>query len=141
TPWATYIGFSPAVPGVEHLGVRLLGMVSLKGLDKIDVCELVPFAPGEAESELIDRDPLVMILRQDYHQKPEPIETYEVVGGREERDHTTTERLIASEIVICVRAESDDEEDEVLIGEWDPRSDDVRRPLRLPRSDFERLFS
>jgi hypothetical protein len=43
--------------------------------------------------------------------------------------------------VICVPAEGVDEEDEVLIGEWDPRSDDVRRPLRLPRGDFERLFS
>jgi hypothetical protein len=29
----------------------------------------------------------------------------------------------------------------VLIGEWDPRSDDVRRPLRMPRGDFQRLFA
>jgi hypothetical protein len=140
TGWATYIGFSPAIPGVELLGVRLLGMVSLKGLDKIDVCELVPFAPGEAESELIDRDPLVMLLRQDFHQQQDE-DTYTPLQVERRDDTTTTERLISSEIVICVRAESGDEEDEVLIGEWDPRSDDVRRPLRLPRGDFERLFS
>jgi hypothetical protein len=30
---------------------------------------------------------------------------------------------------------------EVLIGEWDPLSDDVRNPVRLPRADFQRLFS
>ena len=47
----------------------------------------------------------------------------------------------AAEIVICVKTQSPDLEDEVLIGEWDPRSDDVRRPLRIPRGDFQRLFS
>lgn len=139
TPWATYLGFSPALAGVEFLGVRLLGMVSLKGLDKIDVCELVPFAPGEAESEPIDSsDPLELLLRQDFHQKGE--DSYVALPERRD-DTTTTERLIASEIVICIRSESSDLEDEVLIGEWDPRSDDVRRPLRLPRGDFQRLFS
>jgi len=139
TPWATYIGFPPSVGGVELLGVRLLGMVSLKGLDKIEVCELVPFAPGEAESEPIDKDPLVMILRQEFHQTPQN-GSYEPIVATDLDATTTTERLIASEIVICVRNEGDSE-DEVLIGEWDPRSDDVRRPLRLPRGDFERLFS
>jgi hypothetical protein len=138
TPWASYIGFAPAVPGVEILGVRLLGNTALKGLDNVEVCELVPFAPGEAESEPIDSsDPLVMLLRQDYHQPAG--DTYDTVLPY---DHTTTiERLIASEIVICVRSESSDLEDEVVIGEWDPRSDDLRRPLRLPRGDFQRLFS
>jgi hypothetical protein len=138
TPWASYIGFAPAVPGVEILGARLLGNTALKGLDNVEVCELVPFAPGEAESEPIDStDPLVMLLRQDYHQPAG--DTYDTVLPY---DHnTTTERLIASEIVICVRSESSDLEDEVLIGEWDPRSDDLRRPLRLPRGDFQRLFA
>jgi hypothetical protein len=28
-----------------------------------------------------------------------------------------------------------------VIGEWDPRSDDVYRPLRLPSSDFQKLFA
>ena len=48
---------------------------------------------------------------------------------------------MSSEIVICVKSSSSDLDDEVLIGEWDPRSDDVYRPLRLPRGDFQRLFS
>ena len=44
------------------------------------------------------------------------------------------------EIVICVKADAD-AADEVLIGEWDPVSDDVRNPLHIPYGDFQRLFS
>ncbi len=35
--YGTYIAFSPAVAGVDLLGIRLLGMVSLKGLDDVEV--------------------------------------------------------------------------------------------------------
>ena len=141
-PFGTYLGFAPALAGVELVGTRLLGMVSLKGLDKIDVCELVPFAAGEVEAEPLDsHEPLSMLLRQEFHSQQDS--SYSGYSGSplNRDDTTTTERLIASEIVICVRAESSDSDDEVLIGEWDPRSDDVRRPLRLPRGDFQRLFS
>ena len=54
SPHGSYIGFAPAINGLEFVGVRLLGMVSLKGLDDIDVGELVPFAPGEAEATPLD---------------------------------------------------------------------------------------
>jgi hypothetical protein len=137
TQYGNYIGFSPAVTGIEVVGIRLLGMVSLKGLDDVEVGELVPFAPGEAEvTPLETTEPLVMILRQEFHQHQEP------TSWEEDRlVITTTERLVNTEIVICVRASSSDLDDEVLIGEWDPRSDDVNRPLRLPRGDFQRLFS
>ncbi|HKO00142.1 MAG TPA: hypothetical protein VJ032_00530, partial [Thermoanaerobaculia bacterium] len=30
---------------------------------------------------------------------------------------------------------------EVVIGEWDPESDDMRNPLRLPREDFNTMFA
>jgi hypothetical protein len=44
--------------------------------------------------------------------------------------------------VICLRPEPDgDIDNEVLIGEWDATSDDLVRPLRMPRNDFQRLFS
>ena len=29
----------------------------------------------------------------------------------------------------------------MIIGEWDPRTDNLRRPLRFPRGDFLRLFA
>ncbi|HEX8408624.1 MAG TPA: hypothetical protein VF883_07160 [Thermoanaerobaculia bacterium] len=137
--FGSYVAFAPSLPGVELLGVRLLGMVALKGLDNVDVAELVPFAPGEAEdvTPLDATEPLVMLLRQDHNRRREASGGWPAAS----REDTTTERLIESELVICLRADSTDLEDEVLIGEWDPRSDDVRRPLRLPRGDFQRLFS
>ncbi len=139
-PWGgTYIAFNPVIPGIEHLGVRLLGMVALKGLDKVDVTEIVPFAPGEAEdvTPLETTEPLTMLLRQDHNRRREASGGWPAAGP----DTTTTESVIESEIVICVPSDSNDLEDEVLIGEWDPRSDDVKHPLRLPRGDFQRLFS
>jgi len=137
--FGSYIAFAPSIPGVELLGVRLLGMVALKGLDKIDVAEIVPFAQGEAEdvTPLDPTESLIMLLRQEMNRRRESS------GGwpSQQAQADTEESAIASELVICVKADSSDLEDEVLIGEWDPRSDDVRRPLRLPRGDFQRLFS
>jgi hypothetical protein len=139
TPFGSYIAFAPSIPGVELLGVRLLGMVALKGLDKVDVAELVPFAQGEAAdvTPLEPTESLVMLLRQEMNRRRE------ASGGwpAAPKEADTTESEIASELVICLKTGSQDLEDEVLIGEWDPRSDDVRRPLRLPRGDFQRLFS
>ncbi|HEX2120981.1 MAG TPA: hypothetical protein VHL59_04995, partial [Thermoanaerobaculia bacterium] len=139
TAWGNYIAFAPAIGGVELVGIRLLGMASLKGLDRVDIGEIVPLGPGEAEEVVPVETPelLMMLLRQDFHQE-QPESTDSMLSAT---DTTTTERAINSEIVICVKASSSDLEDEVLIGEWDPRSDDVRRPLRLPRGDFQRLFS
>jgi len=135
--YGNYIAFAPAIAGVEFAGIRLLGSVPLKGLDNVEIGELVPFVAGEAEEVTpIDASELLtMLLRQQFHHEEEPAQAVD--------PHLTTtrERLIGSEIVICVKASSNDLEDEVLIGEWDPRSDDVRRPLRLPRGDFQRLFS
>jgi hypothetical protein len=137
--FGTYLAFAPALPGVEYVGARLLGMVSLKGLDQVEVVELVAFGPGEAEEvvPLETTDPFVRLMRQEFHQEQEESGT----NVWEPRAQTTTERLIETEIVICVKTSSSDLADEVLIGEWDPRSDDVRRPLRLPRGDFQRLFA
>jgi hypothetical protein len=137
--FGSYIAFAPSLPGVELLGVRLLGMVALKGLDKVDVVELVPFAQGEVEdvTPLDPQESLVMLLRQEMNRRREASGGWPAIS----RDDDTTESEIGSELVICLKADSNDLEDEVLIGEWDPRSDDVRRPLRLPRGDFQRLFS
>jgi hypothetical protein len=137
TSFGTFIAFAPAVSEVEMLGMRLLGSVSLKGLDRIEVGEMVPFAAGEAEEVTPVEMPesLFMLLRQELHSEDEPSRAFDP------HSTTTRERLIGSEIVICVKTSSNDLEDEVLIGEWDPHSDDVRRPLKLPRGDFQRLFS
>ncbi|HUP50386.1 MAG TPA: hypothetical protein VNA04_16545 [Thermoanaerobaculia bacterium] len=140
-PWATYIGFTPAVPGLEFVGIRLLGMVSLKGLDKIEVGEIVPFAPGEVEATPLDgHEPLLNALRQELHAAGDAGAPFAGAFDDAQRADTTTERLVGSEIIICIKPDSE-ADDEVLIGEWDPLSDDVHRPLRIPHGDFERLFS
>ncbi|HEY0155708.1 MAG TPA: hypothetical protein VGF28_00295 [Thermoanaerobaculia bacterium] len=139
--WGTYVGFPPAIPGVEYVGVRLIGNVSLKGLDNIDVAELVPFTAGEVEEivPIESAEPFILVLRQHFNQRREASSGAWLAAST--FDTTTTERLVESEIVLCVKSDPYDMEGEVLIGEWDPRSDDIRRPLRLPRGDFQRLFA
>jgi hypothetical protein len=141
TSWGDYVAFAPGVAGTELLGTRLIGNVALKGLENIDVGELVPLGPGDAE-EIVPMEPqesFLILLRQDFNRRRESSGAWK--AAPQPADMKTTERIMEAEIVICVRAQSLDLEDEVLIGEWDPRSDDVRRPLRLPRGDFQRLFS
>lgn len=137
-PWSTYIGFAPAIPGLEYIGIRILGMVSLKGLDNIEVGEIVPFGQGEVEATTIDgTETLFNILRQEQHVRND---APQFAFDDAQRADTTTEHVVGSEIIVCMKLTSRSE-DEVLIGEWDPLSDDVHRPLRIPHGDFERLFS
>jgi hypothetical protein len=141
TSWGNYVAFNPGIPGTELVGTRLIGNVALKGLENIDVGELVPFGPGDAE-EVVPMEPqdsFLILLRQDFNRRRESSGAWK--AAIPPADMKTTERTVEAEIVICVKTHSLDLEDEVLIGEWDPRSDDVRRPLRLPRGDFQRLFS
>jgi hypothetical protein len=137
-PFGAYVGFAPAIDGVEYLGVRLIGMVSLKGLEKVEIGEIVPFGPGEAEATPLEAgESLVIVLRQELHAREE---VPPITALPDDVGDSTTERLVPQEIVICVKTVAD-ADDEVLIGEWDPVSDDVRNPLRIPQGDFQRLFS
>src|SRR5439155_13650785 len=123
SPWGMYFGFDPAVTGTEFVGVRLIGMVSLKGLDDVEVGEVVPFTPGEVEAIPLDSaEPLVMLLRQEFHQRDQ-------TGGPTASPETTHEKLVPSEIVVCLRPDADENGGEVLIGEWQPTSDEVRKPV------------
>jgi hypothetical protein len=136
--WGTYIGFAPSLTGLEYVGVRLVGMVSLKGLDEVEVGEIVPFAPGEVEAMPIEgSDPLVLAIRQEYHQERESDLQLPLA---KDFDTTTSEQALEPEMLVCLRYEPDGSENDVVIGEWDPRTDDLRRPLRFPRGDFVRLF-
>ncbi|HEY4641814.1 MAG TPA: hypothetical protein VII75_10760 [Thermoanaerobaculia bacterium] len=133
-PWAAYIGFAPSLTGLEYIGVRLIGMVSLKGLDEVEVGEIVPFAPGEVEATPLDAaDPLVLAIRQEFHQGRDAIAPSSF--------DTTNEHAIEAELLVCLNHDPDGSENDVIIGEWDPRSDNLRRPLRFPRGDFIRLFA
>jgi len=144
TSFGNYIGFAPAISGIEYIGVRLIGMVSLKGLDQVEIGEIVPFAQGDADPTPIEAgEPFVMLLRQDYHQQDEvPIVRAEPPqeGDEEQVGDETHETVVPLEIIVCVKNDAT-ADDEVLIGEWDVISDDVRNPLRIPHGDFQRLFA
>src|SRR5205814_8226904 len=88
----------------------------------------------EAEATPIDAgESLVTLLRSMYHQAGDDL-------GVNIPAVTTHERHVPNEIVVCAPP-STGAEDEVLIGVWDPVSDDVHNPVRIPRGDFQRLFS
>jgi hypothetical protein len=140
TSWGYYIGFDPSLNGIEYLGVRILGTVSLKGLEDLEVGEVVPFSPGEVEAvPLANAEPFERLLRREFHQTHG--EHAVASEGEPAIRDTTHERLVPTEIVVCIRPDASDSGGEVLIGEWDPLSDDVRNPVRLPQNDFQRLFS
>jgi hypothetical protein len=136
TPYGSYLGFSPALPDFDFVGARLLGSVALKGLDKLEVGELVAFPHGTADDvTLLDMtESFAMLLRQDFHLQNEYASTRAF-------DKTTTERAVPNELVICLRSDSQNSNDEIVIAEWDPRSDELLHALRLPRGDFQRLFA
>jgi hypothetical protein len=155
----TYIGFSPAIGSVEYVGMKLLGMVALKGLDDIEVGEIIPYSPGDVEATPLDPgENLLQQLRQEYHQpfdnrdaapvrrrehdtdESPLVELFDDIEPQQPNTDSTYERLVPSEIVVCARARGEDD-GEVLIGEWDPVSDDVYNAVRLPRGDFQKLFS
>jgi hypothetical protein len=90
--WGRYVGFRPSIEGFEYIGLRLIGSVSLKGLDSIEVGEVVPFVPGEVRATPVDRaEPLVTLLRAEYHgkyandgERSQPIEHIESIDSIEE---------------------------------------------------------
>jgi hypothetical protein len=141
TEYGPYISFAPSLAGVDLMGVKLVGMVALKGLDNLEVGELLPFPQGEPlEIEPIEpTENLVGLLRHDLHQQQEE----SGVGWAPLDLDTSGDRAVDLQLVICLLRIPPHEsaDDDVLIGQWDPRSDDVMQPLRLPRGDFQRLFS
>lgn len=141
SPYGNYIGFAPAISGIEYVGVRLIGMVSLKGLDQVEIGEVVPFAAGEVEAVPLEAgESLVILLRQDYHQRDDHPLHPDLPPGQMAVGEETHETIVPLEVVVCTREDAA-AGDEVLIGEWDPVTDDVRNPLRIPHADFQRLFA
>jgi hypothetical protein len=68
--WGEYVGFRSPLPELEFIGLRLLGMTSLKGLDEIEVTEIVGFRGGEVSSQQIESaEPLLLHLRTGYHRR------------------------------------------------------------------------
>lgn len=130
-PWGTYFAFNPEVEGIGYIGIRLIGTVALKGLGKVEVGEIVDFDANVLAVEVELTDSLVTLLRQQYHDAPKP-----VTADDEER---TGEHELDRALVLCA-SPGFSAGAEVLIGEWDPISDQVYGAVRIPRWDFQQLI-
>ncbi|HUP65561.1 MAG TPA: hypothetical protein VM557_09790 [Thermoanaerobaculia bacterium] len=134
--WDHYVGFSAGLDGIEFLGIRLLGSVALKGLADIEVAEIVPFVPGAVEA--IPAEPgesLIGLLRQNYHDR-------ESGGPGKKRagdNSRTRERKVKTEIVLCATCGEHSDESNVMIGEWDPVTNEIRRSIIIPPSYLQNL--
>ncbi|HKR67207.1 MAG TPA: hypothetical protein VJZ00_26005, partial [Thermoanaerobaculia bacterium] len=121
--WSTYYGF-PAGDRGGYVGVRLLGSVSLKGIGMQEIGEAVWLGEDEVEVSLLDEPkPLLQLLQQERHRSTA---------------HTISGDLVdngSTDLVVCA---GHAQEDVILVGEWDPIAEEVRRPIRLDNIDTER---
>lgn len=119
TPWSVYVGFPAATDSGGYLGLRLLGSVSLKGIGAQEIGEIVSLRAEEAEISVVEETkPLLSLLRQEHNRS-----SARVVG-------------VNADLVVC--ESQDDATPVILVGEWDPVSEEVRRPIRLDGTDAER---
>ena len=161
-PWGNYIGFQSGLPGVDFIGMAFLGTVSLKGLEKVEIAEVVPFGRQEVEiTPFEEAGVLLKLLRQEFHNrhqpeirsnpqpirrdvapavlpfhepaKPQPPET-----PRPQPPRPETSTLI--ELVLFPKADSSVADEGILIGEWDPYTDEIQNSIRIPRRDLEGLL-
>jgi hypothetical protein len=121
-PWNVYIGMPAANEHGGYLGIRLLGSVSLKGIGMQDIAEVVWVSAEDTDISLIDDPkPLLELLQQERNRKSAT--NVAVAEGGE---------VGIGDLVVCESTGT------LLVGEWDPVSEEVRRPIRLDEVDAER---
>lgn len=68
TNWGVYFGFRALIEGVDYIGLRLVGTVALKGLNAIEIGEVVPLRADDAKVEACQPgESFIHLLRQEYH--------------------------------------------------------------------------
>ena len=128
TQWSVYLGFPASVDSGGYIGIRLLGSVQLKGIGAQEIGEVVFLTPDQAEISMIDEaKPLLQLLLQERHRS-----SARSVG----RIAGTDEAAGNADLVVC--ESQNDSASVILVGEWDPVSEEVRRPIRLDGTDAER---
>jgi hypothetical protein len=129
-PWNVYLGFPTAEAG-EYLGIRLLGSVSLKGIGMQDIAEIVSLTADQAEISLIDDPkPLLQLLQQERNRKSAK-NLHEVTPDLERGSGI-------GDLVVCESLAQSGTTPVIFVGEWDPVSEEVRRPIQLNVIDAER---
>lgn len=136
-PWASYIGFRPDVEQVPFVGIRLIGTVSLKGMEKLEVAELIRVGEDQAVASPIEQSgSLIGLLRQAFHAGEDASDE----DGNESTPAPGRSRGKVLELVLCSKDERAASEQGILIGEWDPRSDEICNSIQIPKADLEGLL-
>jgi hypothetical protein len=124
-PWASYIGFPTSIGGA-YVACRMLGAVSLKGIGSVEIGEIVRLTHAEAEVAIIeDARDLMAQMQQDRNR----------MTARIARDDE--ENASFGDLIVC-QSTAQQAPPVILVGEWDPITDEVRRPIRLAGDDAER---
>lgn len=136
SPWGRYVGFRLGIEGVETLGCRLLGQVALKGLDKVAVAEIVPFAPGECIVEPLEPGQgLLAVMRQYYMDAMQKKRQRPAVANVAiDSQHPPSDEGIA----LCSVANAEDSL--IMLGRWSSRQNLLEHPVRLAGSDLQQLL-
>jgi len=126
--WGNYIGF-PASDTDGYVAIRLLGAVSLKGIGSMDVAEVVRLRNGQAEVSVIDEtQPLLRLLQRERHRSTARIANRAAEGAQ----------VGMADLVVCESNMRSGGTPVLLVGEWDPVSEEVRRPIQLDGQAVER---
>ena len=124
-PWGSYLGIAAGEPGA-YIALRIIGSVSLKGIGNMEVGEAARLTPAEADVSLVEeKKPLLQLLQQERHRS----------AAKMAEAESDWENASADLVVCQSRMES---EPVILVGEWDPISEEVRRPIQLDEVDAER---
>lgn len=131
TPWAVYVGIPASARDAGYIGIRMLGAVSLKGIGNQEVAEVVRLTHEEAEVSLLDETRLLVhLLEQERNRSA----AREVAVASNDRDPEAA----TSDLVVCESRSENEGQVVILVGEWDPVSEEVRRPIQLDGVATER---
>jgi hypothetical protein len=129
TPWSVYLGFPATGELAGYLGIRLIGSVSLKGIGQQEIAEVVWLAAEDADISMIeDRKPLLQLLNQERN-----VSTARTINGP-----VSDTQIGASDLVVCESLAQSGSAPMLLVGEWDPVLEEVRRPIQLDEAATER---
>ena len=101
--------------------------------------EIVRFRRNEVEvSPADDGESLFSLVRQDVHRTATVDET--LLLHEDTSVRATRERKLGPELLVCTVEDDVTQAMTVVIGEWDARSDELRRSVRFAADDMLTLF-
>jgi hypothetical protein len=152
TPWGNYIAFKPDPGGVEYIGLSIIGSVSLKGLEKIEVAEVVPFRQGQVEIMPFEEGGVLLkLLRHEYHNRRVPeisgASTARPAAASRDSEPQSTPKAVAPaqqesliDLVLYPKAAGAVEREGIIVCQWNPWSDELTGGVRIGPDDLRELL-